>query len=139
MTHRILRAVPKPKWSRKQRRRLRSSNPSRRRAALEEDFGELGVFVRKMPCCVAGCPNSPSDPAHARSRGAGYHAWVTIDGVTVGNIAPLCYPHHSEQHRGIKSFELAHKLVVRYELFEAQAASLADAAAIVGRLAEGVL
>lgn len=135
----ILVAVPKPGRTAKTRKPMRKVNSRRRRQALVEDFGDLAVLVRKMPCCVDGCSQGPSDPAHVRTRGAGLHAWIEIDGVRAGNIAPLCHPHHLEQHRGIKSFNAAHRLVVRWGAFAQPADDLAHAAAMVGRLSEGAL
>lgn len=131
----ILVAVPKPARAIRARKPLRRVNARRRRAALAEDFGDLADVVRTLPCCVAGCARGPSDPAHVRSRGAGHHAWITIDGVTVGNLAPLCRTHHDEQgRRGVKPFEAAHKLIVRWPAIglSVVAADLAEVAAIVG-------
>jgi hypothetical protein len=77
------------------RSRLKRRNPVRAQEARAEDFGELAEFVRGLPCAVAGCKRTPSEPAHVVSRGAGGHAWVMLDGKPVGNIAPLCRAHHT--------------------------------------------
>lgn len=46
--------------------------------------------VRRAYCCVNGCGRK-AQAAHIKSRGAGG------DDVS-GNVAPLCWLHHSEQH-----------------------------------------
>lgn len=132
---------PRPGATTRPRKALPKRNKGRAALALIEDFGPLGAFVRGLPCCVDGCRRGPCDPAHVRSRGAGHHAWIEIDGVRVGNIAPLCHPHHVEQHHGIRSFERAHVLVVRPAPGSAgiAAASLAAVAAIVGEWSEAGL
>jgi hypothetical protein len=89
MTDSNLRAVPKPSHIIRAPKGLRPVNSRRRRAAQAEDFGELAVFVRRLPCLVVGCTRSPVDAAHVRSRGAGHHAWIEIDGERFGNIVPL--------------------------------------------------
>lgn len=110
-------AFPKPVRVVSARKHLRPRNPGRARAAVAEDFGPLGAFVRGLPCCVDGCQQgerNPCDPAHVRSRGAGHHAWIEIDGVRKGNITPLCRAHHDRQgRRGIRTFEREHTLVLR--------------------------
>lgn len=128
-------AFPKPKREIKPRTNIRARNPARAKKRLEQDFGPLAVLVRGLPCCVDGCNRGPCDPAHVRTRGAGLHAWIEIDGVRKGNIAPLCHPHHLEQgDRGIKAFQKAHTLVVRPALgcHGAAAETLAEVAEIVG-------
>jgi hypothetical protein len=107
-------AFPKPTRAPTARKHLRPRNPGRARAAVVEDFGPLGAFVRGLPCCVDTCQRGSCDPAHVRSRGAGHHAWLEIDGVRRGNITPLCRAHHDRQgRRGIKTFEREHVLVLR--------------------------
>lgn len=101
-------AFPKPRRVVKARANIRARNPERAKRRLEQDFGPLGVFVRKLPCCVHGCRRrGATDPAHVRSRGSGHHAWIEIDGVKVGNLAPLCRHHHDESGRGAVSFDRA--------------------------------
>lgn len=139
----VLVAVPKPTRTERARRKLRPVNGPRRRRAIAEDFGDLAAIVRTLPCCVVGCEQGPSDPAHVRSRGAGHHAWLVIDERKVGNLAPLCRAHHDEQgRRGIRTFEASHKFTVRWRWACAAvtwipAASLAEAAAAIGRMFEG--
>jgi len=49
-----------------------------------------------MPCLV--CRDTPCDPAHIKSRGAG-------GGDVPFNVMPLCRNHHTEQHQiGIVTF-----------------------------------
>jgi hypothetical protein len=137
----ILVAVPKPARTTRVRKPLRKVNARRRRAALAEDFGDLAVFVRRLPCLVVGCTRSPVDAAHVRSRGAGHHAWLVVDGERVGNIVPLCRLHHDEQgQRGVTNFEAKHDLCVRLPLRECSVVgyrALAEAAKIIGEAAKG--
>lgn len=68
-------------------------------------FGPLADHVRSLPCAVKGCEGE-SVAAHVKGRRA-YGAWLTCPhtGEAVSNIAPLCDPHHREQHQhGIKTF-----------------------------------
>lgn len=137
MTNSILVAVPKQGHGFKDPKPMRRFNARRRRRALAEDFGDLAVFVRTLPCLVVGCTQSPVDAAHVRSRGAGHHAWLVLGGERVGNIVPLCRAHHDEQgQRGIKTFEANNVLQVRVG-WAKPVASLAAAAVLVGRLFEG--
>lgn len=144
----ILVAVPKPEHVVKDRKRLRPANGPRRRRALAKDFGELAVFVRKLPCCVQGCRRSRlSDPAHVINKAIG-HAWleVIVDGemIKVGNIAPLCSGHHTgapdgpkrPQHTiGIAAFERENTLELRLPGLPTRPyATLAEVAAAVGCL-----
>lgn len=81
---------------------LRRWNRERAAKRFEVAFGERGALVRKLPCLVGqGCYGC-IEAAHARSRGAGG---------TRRDLVPLCFAHHSEQHRiGRQSFELKHGL-----------------------------
>ena len=74
--------------------RLRSRNPERAAKRRAQDFGLLAEYARGLPCCACGSP-APSDPAHVRSRGAGYHARLANGD---GNIIPLCRACHMRQH-----------------------------------------
>lgn len=59
-------------------------------------------WVRDHQCCVPGCTAMPIEVAHinrASHRGMGQKA---SDAFTVS----LCRDHHSESHRGERSFEL---------------------------------
>lgn len=121
--------------------RIRARNPERAARTLAEDFGDLADLVRRLPCCVVGCRRRPSDPAHVRSRGAGGHAWIVVDGVKVGNIAPLCHSHHTggpgvarPQHGvGNAAFEAENKLELCLPYRTPRAcATLAEVAATVG-------
>ena len=63
-------------------------------------------WVRKHQCCVSGCTKMPIEVAHinrAAHRGMGQKA---SDGFCVS----LCQEHHSESHRGEKTFEATHGL-----------------------------
>jgi len=46
--------------------------------------------ITKLPCLICK-KNPPSDPHHMTTRGAG-------GGDTIGNVIPLCRPHHQEFH-----------------------------------------
>lgn len=141
----VLVAVPKPTRTERARRKLRPVNGPRRRRALARDFGDLAVFVRTLPCCVAGCGRD-SVPAHVVGRSRG-HAWLEVDGAKVGNIAPLCCGHHTgapgftrPQHTvGIPTFERENRLELRLPDWVPRSyATLAEVAAAVGRtLLEG--
>lgn len=138
-------AFPKPKSEIKPRTNIRARNPERARERLEQDFGWLGVLVRGLPCCVEGCHRRPSDPAHVLGRGAGGHAWVVVDGVETGNLAPLCRRHHDESgRRGAETFDRETAFVVRlpatvrpdvHRANEGRAPTLEEVAARVGRWA----
>lgn len=122
---------------------IRRRNPERAAAARAEDFGPLADAVRGLPCCVAGCRRTPSDPAHVRGRGAGGSAWIEVDGRRAGNIAPLCRAHHTgepgsgvlrPQHvAGRETFERENRLELRLPgVAPIPAATLAEIAALVG-------
>ena len=127
----------------RKRKALRPRNEDRAAKARAENFGELADLVRSLPCCVEGCRRWPVDPAHVVSRRRGA-AWIVVDGVEVGNIAPLCRAHHTgpgfarPQHQvGIPTFETEQRLVVRLPgRLAAPAATLAEVAAAVGRWAK---
>lgn len=134
----------------KTRAKLRSHAPltvrtplkkvNRRRAAKRKkrDFGDLAEFVRaNFPCCVVGCGEHDVVAAHARSRGASGHAWVTApDGSRSGNIAPLCWRCHQAQHsEGIRSFESPRSFVVRGPFGVQRCSTLAEVARVVGEVA----
>lgn len=110
---------------------------------LIEDFGPLAMAVRQLPCAVAGCERgAPSDPAHVRSRQAGYGAWLIRNGHSVGNLAPLCRGHHTggpgiprehTHHQGVRTFDQSVVLEVRLpELPPQRVDRLAEVAEIVG-------
>lgn len=107
----------------KRKSRLRSGSVlpkrNRKRAAQRRarDFGDYAEWIRTQPCCIAEPPNEDALPwefpglaalqtrhaAHVRSRGAG--------GRAMGNLVPLCWWHHREQHAmGIKSFQKKYKI-----------------------------
>jgi len=100
---------------------IRARNPKRAKVTQAEDFGPLADAVRRLPCCVRGCRRVGVDPAHVRSRGAGGAAWIEVDGGRVGNLAPLCRPHHTggdgvtrPQHQiGVVAFEAENDLELR--------------------------
>ena len=63
-------------------------------------------WVRKHQCCVSGCQQMPIEVAHinrASTRGIGQKS---SDAQTVS----LCRDHHSESHRGEKTFERKYDL-----------------------------
>lgn len=63
-------------------------------------------FVRSHECCVPECGRRPIEVAHIRvGTGAGM-AQKPSDYFTIS----LCQAHHSEQHRGERSFEVKHGL-----------------------------
>ena len=83
------------------RSRIKPANPERLAKRRELQFGDAAELVRWMPCCVPACiARLPSDPHHAKSRGAGG---------TSADLVPLCHPHHVEIHAvGRRTFERAH-------------------------------
>lgn len=147
MTESILVAVPKPGRTFKDPKPMPRVNSRRRRAAQAEDFGELAVFVRRLPCCVRGCTAGPTDPAHVIGKARG-HAWLEVivagETIRVGNIAPLCRGHHTgapggptrPQHTvGIPTFERENRLELRLPGWAPRAyMTLAEVAAAVGRV-----
>lgn len=61
-------------------------------------------WVRSHHCCVPGCQQMPIEVAHvnrASTRGMGQKS---SDAFTVS----LCRDHHSESHRGERTFEVKH-------------------------------
>lgn len=61
-------------------------------------------WVRSHHCCVPGCMGVPIEVAHvnrASTRGMGQKS---SDAFTVS----LCRDHHSESHRGERTFEVKH-------------------------------
>ena len=125
--------------------RIKRRNEARARARRERDFGELADMVIDLPCCVAGCKRTPSDPAHVVSRGAGGEAWIVIDGVPIGNIAPLCRAHHTggpgvlrPQHNiPLAEFEAENVFILRLPGLAAQ--KLGTLAEVAKRVGEWVL
>lgn len=139
-------AFPKPKRETTPRTNIRARNPARAKKRLELNFGWLAELVRGLHCCVEGCQRRPSDPAHVFGRGAGGHAWIIVDGVETGNIAPLCRHHHNEAgRRGAETFDRETSFVVRLPATvvasvrrenEGAAPTLEEVAARVGRWAK---
>lgn len=135
-------AYPKPTPKKKASKPALGRNRNRSARALAEDFGELAAAVRRLPCCVRGCSGGPTDPAHVVAKRRG-HAWIVVDGVKVGNIAPLCRGHHTgapggpvhPQHQvGIAAFERENRLELRLPATATTShATLAEVAAAVGR------
>lgn len=63
-------------------------------------------WVRSHHCCVPGCTQMPIEVAHinrASTRGMGQKS---SDAQTIS----LCRDHHSESHRGERTFETKHGL-----------------------------
>lgn len=96
----------------KSRKRLRSRTPlnkskhhrirptGKRHARLTASglrFGPLAVYVRGKPCAVPECKHL-GEPAHCRSRGAGFQDWLPDGG---GNLGPLCHDHHMERDHAL--------------------------------------
>jgi hypothetical protein len=78
---------------------LRPVNPKRRRNLYARNFGAYADLIREMPCCTCGAPG-PSDPHHARSRGAGGDR---------RDLCPLCRDCHRILHQiGRATFEARH-------------------------------
>jgi hypothetical protein len=127
------------------RSRLKRRNHVRAQEARAEDFGELAEFVRGLPCAVAGCKRTPSEPAHVVSRGAGGHAWSMVDAKPVGNILPLCRAHHTggpgvtrPQHTvGWPTFNAENVLILRLPGRAAQ--NFENGAAVAAAVGEWVL
>jgi hypothetical protein len=82
---------------------MKRANPERLAKRRAEQFGDAGEEIRWMPCCVPSCIGPlPSDPHHAKSRGAGG---------TSRDLVPLCHPHHVEIHAiGRRTFESRHRV-----------------------------
>jgi len=117
----LLVAVPKPPRIHRDPKPMRRQNRKRTEKRRAEDFGDLAAFVRTLPCCVCGCDSGDIDPAHVRAK-RNAHAWLEVDGVLVGNIAPLCRGHHTgapggprrPQHQiGVRAFEQENALELR--------------------------
>jgi hypothetical protein len=124
-------AFPKPVTVKSARKHPRPQNPERAAERLERNFGWLAVLVRALPCCVARCRRHPSDPAHVLGRGAGGHAWVEVEGVKVGNLAPLCRWHHDESgRRGADTFDGATSFALRLPGLGRQTAPTLGAVAV---------
>lgn len=82
------------------RTRIKPVNSKRKAKLRAEQFGEDGKreWIIGLPCIV--CGRSPSEPAHAKSRGAGG---------TSEHLLPMCHRHHREQHMmGVTSFGVVH-------------------------------
>lgn len=74
---------------------------------VDESFRE---FVRRLPCVVCLEPALKGDPCHRGARRR-FGDWGELpDKTLVGNIFPACRAHHDEQHHGIWTFQLRHKL-----------------------------
>ena len=50
--------------------RINPVNRKRRKKAYARNFGDYADVIRGLPCDTCGAP-PPSDPSHAKSRGAG--------------------------------------------------------------------
>jgi hypothetical protein len=81
--------------------RIAPANKKRRAKRYRETFGlEKAAWVRTLPCL--GCGRTPSEAAHAKSRGAGG---------TAAHLVPLCHRCHREQHQvGILTFQASRRL-----------------------------
>jgi hypothetical protein len=82
---------------------IKQSNPARKKATFARAYGsaERCVFVKSLPCCVAGdlCAGETTN-AHVRGDGASRKA-------DADQIAPLCSYHHAELHAiGIATFTM---------------------------------
>jgi hypothetical protein len=91
---------PKRKTPMARTGRLRPRNPERARKRQLEAFGPQAALCRRLPCCV--CGDSPCDPHHLKSRGAGG---------TDRDTVPLCRTHHDMAHQmGAVTFWSLHQL-----------------------------
>jgi hypothetical protein len=89
----------------KQRARVNPVNSKRKRERHARNFGAEAEAVRGLPCLV--CQETPCDPAHVTSRGAGGGRF---------DLVPLCRMHHDEQHaQGAVTFETRKRLDLRAE------------------------
>jgi hypothetical protein len=70
---------------------LRPVNRERRAKRHERNFGSHADWIRSRRCDLCGAP-PPSDPHHARTRGAGGDRKVLV---------PLCRKCHRMVHAGI--------------------------------------
>lgn len=64
------------------------------------------AWVRGHKCCVPGCDDMPIECAHIRRSNNSGTGVKPSDAFTVS----LCREHHSESHRGEKTFEAKHGL-----------------------------
>jgi hypothetical protein len=69
---------------------LKSVNRKRKAKRYARDFGDHAQRIRQLPCDLCGSP-PPSDPHHAKSRGAGG---------TARHLLPTCRPCHRKIHDG---------------------------------------
>ena len=58
-------------------------------------------FVRSHNCCVPGCDGRPIEVAHVRRA---FNSGIGVKSADRWTIS-LCRDHHSEQHRGDRTFE----------------------------------
>jgi hypothetical protein len=65
-------------------------NRERKAKRYARDFGAHADWIRSLPCDLCGA-RPPSDPHHARSRGAGG---------TARHLVPTCRTCHTEIHAG---------------------------------------
>lgn len=94
-------------WIRR-RTPLRQKNPERLARLRKQQFGPQAALARTLPCLVEGCP-WPTVPAHAIARGMGGARGKDKD------VVPLCWDHHEEQHKGIRTFERKYRLDLEAE------------------------
>ncbi len=89
--------------------RVNPVNTERKAKAFARNFGDEADAVRAMPCLCRGhgafvrCSGDVVD-AHVVSRGAGGGRF---------DVVPLCDGHHTEQHKGIKTFAARYGLDLR--------------------------
>lgn len=96
---------------------------SRKSQAFDRTYGsvERVEWVQRQPCWI--CGTTPSENAHVKSGGMSRKADAQY-------IVPLCFTHHAEYHRGVKTFAAAHAMVdlefaatiidARYEAYRSQ-------------------
>lgn len=69
---------------------MKRANRARKARLYAINFGEYADVIRGLPCDVCGKPG-PSEPHHARTRGAGG---------SKRDLLPLCLRCHREAHDG---------------------------------------
>ena len=115
--------------------RPKRRTPEEREVRYVENYGALADVVRRMRCIVKGCQRREVEVCHVKTK-RNNGPWVDSGRGLVGNLVPMCMEHHRMQHtRGVKTFESEHEFVVETLLVRTEHATLADAAAQVGRYA----
>lgn len=83
---------------------------------IKREWRRHARWVRDHGCCVPGCKGGPIEFAHVREHPEvdGDHEAPGLGGEGVKPAdwfgMSLCHDHHSEQHRGAKTFEAKYKI-----------------------------